>query len=366
MKHILFLTWKDIKHPRAGWAEVVMLEYAKRLVQDWHKVTWFASGFKWWEKEEVIEGIQIIRKYSINTIYFFAWKWYKKFKKSNKIDLILDEAGWIPLLSPLYEKNIPIYFFAHHIATDEYNKFIFPFNKLWKAFGDWTYKLYKNYPTITVSTSTKQELIQKFGFKNVEIVENAVNIEPIKKIDFWNKENEIVFLWRIARAKRLEESIKAFEKFLKNSTEYVFNIIWNKQEIEYFQSLEKLISELWIEKQVNFIDYSKENVQKYLTSAKLMLVTSKKEWYWLVVLEWNSYWLPVLSYDVPGLRDSTKDWKNWYLIKNENFEAMAEKMNQILKDEKKYQEIANSSLEYIKNFWTWDDRYKEFKEIMKI
>ena len=97
-----------------------------------------------------------------------------------------------------------------------------------------------------------------------------------------------------------------------------------------------------------------------------MLVTSKKEWYWLVVLEWNSYWLPVLSYDVPWLRDSIKDWKNGYLIKNEDFELMGEKMNQILKDEKKYQEIANSSLEYIKNFWTWDDRYKEFKEIMKI
>jgi hypothetical protein len=44
--------------------------------------------------------------------------------------------------------------------------------------------LYKNYPTITVSNSTKQELIQKFAFKNVEIVENAVNIEPIEKIDF--------------------------------------------------------------------------------------------------------------------------------------------------------------------------------------
>ena len=114
MKNILFLTWKDIKHPRKWWAEVVMLEYAKRLVNDWNKVTWFASGFKWWEKEEVIEGIQIIRKYSINTIYFFAWNWYRKFRKENKVDIVIDEAWWIPLLSPLYEKEIPIYFFIHH------------------------------------------------------------------------------------------------------------------------------------------------------------------------------------------------------------------------------------------------------------
>jgi hypothetical protein len=38
-----------------------------------------------------------------------------------------------------------------------------------------------------------------------------------------------------------------------------------------------MISDLKLEKKIYFIDYSKENVEKYLTSAKLMLVTSKKE-----------------------------------------------------------------------------------------
>jgi hypothetical protein len=41
--------------------------------------------------------------------------------------------------------------------------------------------------------------------------------------------------------------------------------------------LEKLIKRLNLSKNVNFIEYSKENVEKYLTSAKLMLVTSTKE-----------------------------------------------------------------------------------------
>jgi hypothetical protein len=56
-----------------------------------------------------------VRKYSIHTIYFFAWSWYRNFIKKNPIDLIIDEAGGIPLLSPLYERNIPIYFLIHHI-----------------------------------------------------------------------------------------------------------------------------------------------------------------------------------------------------------------------------------------------------------
>jgi hypothetical protein len=56
-----------------------------------------------------------VRKYSINTIYFFAWKWYKEFIKTHPVDIIIDEAGGIPLLSPLYAKNTPIYFLIHHI-----------------------------------------------------------------------------------------------------------------------------------------------------------------------------------------------------------------------------------------------------------
>ena len=54
-KHILFLTWKDIKHPRAGGAERVIMEYAKRLAADNFKVTWFASSFDGALPSELIE-----------------------------------------------------------------------------------------------------------------------------------------------------------------------------------------------------------------------------------------------------------------------------------------------------------------------
>jgi len=105
MKHILFLTWKDIKHPRAGWAERVIFEYAVRLVQDGHRVTWFGSSFDGAVESEIIEWIRIIRKYSINTIYFLAWKWYKEFKKNNPVDIIMMKLEVFPS-SPLYMKNI--------------------------------------------------------------------------------------------------------------------------------------------------------------------------------------------------------------------------------------------------------------------
>ena len=75
------------------------------MVKFWHNIVWFASWFDWAKSEEIIDWIKIIRKYTINNIYFKAWKWYKYFIKNNEVDIVIDEAWWIPLFSPFYVKN---------------------------------------------------------------------------------------------------------------------------------------------------------------------------------------------------------------------------------------------------------------------
>lgn len=363
--HILFLTWKDIQHPRRWWAEVVIYEYAKRLIWDWHTVTWLGSWFSWGKSEEIIDGIHIVRKYSINTIYFFAWKWYKSFIKNNPIDIIIDEAGGIPLLSPLYEKQIPIYFFIHHIGDHEYEtSFSFPFNKIFKKFVFWTFSLYKKLPTITVSNSTAQELKERFHFENISIVENATHLKPIEQINWKKKKKEIVFLGRLTPMKRTDHAIQAFVLLSKKDPDYTLNIIWNPQDKEYYKELQTLVENLKIQEKVNFLWYSKEIVDTYLLRAEVLLVPSVKEWYGLIVLEWNCFWLPVLAYDTAGLRDSVRDGKNWLLIEDGNYQQMWEILYELVNNTEKLKNISLSSLEFIKEFGWWDERYKEFKKII--
>lgn len=365
MKHILFLTWKDIKHPRKWWAEVVMHEYAKRLVNDGHKVTWFASGFSWGAENENIDGIEIVRKYSINTIYFFARFWYKKFIRENPVDIIIDEAWGIPLLSPLYEKNIPIYFFIHHIGDHEYETaFPFPLNKIFKHFVFWTFSLYKNLSTITVSNSTAEELTRDHHFKNISIVENATHLKPIANIDWKKKKKEIVFYGRLTRMKRTDHAIQAFAILIKKYPDYTFNVIWNPQDKEYYKELQTLVENLKIKEKVNFLGFSKEIVEIYLPRAEVLLVPSVKEWYGLIVLEWNCFWLPVLAYDTAGLRDSVRPGINWELVADGDYRALWDKLASIVSDVDSLQKLSESSLSFIKKFWGWDERYKEFKKII--
>lgn len=364
-KHLLFLTWKDIKHPRAGGAERVIMEYAKRLVADGHTVTWFASSFDGAEPSQMIDWVTIMRKYSLNTIYFFAYFWYKKFIKNNPVDIIIDEAGGIPLLSPLYEKKIPLYFFIHHIGEHEYDTaFPFPLNRLFKAFVFWTFSLYKHLPTLTVSNSTADELREKHGFTDISIVENATHLTPIKSIDWEWKKREIVFYGRLTRMKRTDHAIHAFWVLEKEFPEYTLSIIGNPQDEMYARELHTLVETLGLQEKVHFLGYSQSIVSEYLSRAEIMLVPSTKEWYGLIVLEGNCFGLPVIAYDVPWLRDSVRNGKNGLLVPDGDFTAMWGKLIGLVKNPIEYKKLSESSLQFIKEFGGWDERYKEFKKII--
>lgn len=377
MKHILFLTWKDISHPRAGGAERVIMEYARRLVADGYRVTWLWSSFVGAPETEMIDWVHIIRKYSINTIYFLAWKWYKEFTKTNPVDIIIDEAGGIPLLSPLYAKKTPIYFFIHHIGELEYEKaFPFPINKLFKHFVYAAFSLYKHLPTITVSHSTATELREQHGFTHISVVENATHLTPISTINWENKKREIVFYGRLTRMKRPDHAIRAFHILTKDYHDYHMNIIGNAQDAEYLEELKILVHALGLDERVHFLWYCQEIVSQHLPEAEIMLVPSTKEGYGLVVLEANTFGLPVIAYDVPGLRDSVRNGQNGILIANGDYRAMGRKLVDLITSrlrptsfssaaqEIHLTELSESSLTFIKNFGWWDERYREFKKII--
>lgn len=369
-KKILFLTWKDIKHPYAWWAERVIYEYTKWLVQKWHQVTWFAYSFPWWKKIDNYDGVDIIRSYTLMTAYFLFPFFYKNYF-AWKYDIIIDEAGGLPLLSPLYEKNTPIFFFIHHIWDKErdYN-YIRPISKIWKYFYNMFFKVYKDKQIITVSDSTKQELIDKFWYKsdNIHIIQNACDLISIDTIDFSKKKNEIVFVGRLMPIKRVEDAIKAFDtfvKFDKSFDNYILNIVWNDQDIRYVKKLKKLIYSLWIKDKVFFKWYlNREEYHQLMYTQKLQLVTSEKEWYGLVVLEWNSFWIPVIWYDVPWLKDSIKQDINWFLIQDWYYDKVWTKMIEILSDTNSYKSYCESALQHIKSLPTWIDNTNKFINII--
>ena len=366
--NILILTWKDIKNPKKGWAEVVIYNYAKRLAKKWHNVFWYWPTFDWAKAYEEIEWIKIIRKYTLITLFFFTPFWYKKFIKNNKIDVIIDEAWWIPLLTSLYEKKDKVVFFIHHIWDKEldYSAF-FPINKILKCIYNSIIKLYKDHKTITVSNSTKEDLL-RYWFKeeNVTVIENWIDLNPINNIDLSKKEKAFCFVWRMMPIKRVEDIIKAFYIFLgRIKDDYKLYIVWSPQNKKYFCKLKQIVNELNLDNKVIFTGFVSSDERDNIVSKSIAsLLTSYKEWFWLNVLEANAVWTTFIAYNVPWLKDSIKDWVNWYLVKESDIEGLADKMYLLATDKKILKDIITSGINYVKNYESWDKKADKLEKIL--
>lgn len=367
---ILFLTRKDSKHPFAWGAEKVIHEYAKGLVKLGHQVTWFAYTFPGaWEKD-CYDGIEVIRKFTLKTSYFlFPWRYNKHLR--GKYDIIIDEAGGLPLLSPLYEKKTPIVFFSHHVGDKERDySYPWPLNKI----GKWIYyqffKPYRRCTTICVSESTKTELVQRFWFEEekVRVIENACDIVPIEQIEMDNKQDRILFLGRLMPIKRVEDAIQAFWTFIRSDTKfshYILDIVGNAQDKKYVEFLKKIATQYGILENINFCGYiPREDFQSFISSHKVMLVPSMKEWFGLIVLEGNSYGIPVIGYDVSGLRDSIKNWVNGLLVPDGDYKAMWDKLKELIENESYLYSQSQKALNHVKSLEWWNEKVKKFEQIL--
>lgn len=368
--HILFLTWKDIKHPHTWWAEQVMLEYARGLIQLGHSVTWFASSFAWAIPEEEYKWIRIIRKYTNHTIWMLAWMWYKKYSKNTTIDIIIDEAwGW-PLLSPLYEKKVPIYFFVHHIAENEFNIAPYPLNRVIRWCYDKMISIYKGTKTIAVSQSTKDELIQDFEFnpQKVIVIDNTTEITPIDKIPYDTRTNNILFFGRITSIKRADHAVRAFHSVLdKLPIDSELHLIGNAQDKKYVDTLKLLITQLWLNTRVKLLWYiERDAFATTLSSYKAMLVPSQKEGYGLVVIEGNAYGLPVIAYDVAWLRDSIQLGINGILVPDWDYLEMWRVILDMFANDAKYRTLCESSLAHVSTIPKWSEQVMRMENLLWI
>jgi glycosyltransferase involved in cell wall biosynthesis len=244
-------------------------------------VTWFASSAAGHPEEEVIDGIRILRKYSQHTVWLMAWHWYRKFRKSNRPDLIIDEAGGWPLLSPWYEKHVPLLFFAHHVGDREFDAYPWIVGKLAKWWYRKTFSFYRKIPTVTISESTKAELVKDFRFpaENVTVISLATDVAPVREIDWKAKSNDVLFLGRLTPIKRAEHAVLAFASVLgRLPADSRLTVVGSAQDSEYGERVRQVVRELGIADRVIFrgrIDRS--DFPAVIASHRCILVPSQKE-----------------------------------------------------------------------------------------
>lgn len=356
--NILVLSWRDPKHPLAGGAEQVMHEHMKGWIAAGHSVTYFSSAVSGVPRQEVVDGITMIRKGSqYLTVHLAAFVWYT-FSRHPKFDIVVDEFhGW-PFFTPLYVRA-PKIAVIQEVTRKVWFHYPLPLG-LNYVFGAIGYILepaffwfYRGVPFITGSESAKRELAT-MGIRasHITVVPHGVIIERPKKKIVKEKVNTVVFLGALAKDKGIEDALKVFELLHLRGT-YQFWIV-GKGESQYVTHLEALSQKYGIGSQTTFWGFvSQKKKFELLARAHVMINPSIREGWGLVNIEANAMMTPVVAYPSAGLIDSVQDNKTGVIVSKSTPEALATAVHTLMGDSTKLSKLQKGALEWSKRF-NWE------------
>jgi glycosyltransferase involved in cell wall biosynthesis len=351
--HILIMNWRDIKHPRAGGAEIVTFEHAKRWVKKGHAVTWITSGYCGARDEEIIEGIRIIRRGGSFTVYLFAPLYY--LLHAREFSIIVDEIHGLPFFTPLYSLK-PKVAFIHEIAKEIWEYTMpFPLSVIGRGLESMYLFLYRNIPFWTDARSIVDDLVREGVPRNHCVAIPCPVSNPIVT-SFPRKERTPTFLYvsRLVKMKGIEDVLTSFSKIIHTLPSSKLWIVGEGYGV-YTNQLKKQVHTLGLDGRVVFWGkVSQSKKLELMRKAHVLLHASIREGWGLVVLEAASQGTPAVVYNVQGLRDVVCGGKAGIIVRENTPLSMADDAIALYKNKGKYHRMQTSALRWARSL-TWED-----------
>lgn len=364
---ILILNWRDIKNPLSGGAEVLTHEVAKRWVKMGHKVTMFSSEFSGSKEKEVIDRIVIRRKGSPNIfslhipVHVAAYLFYKNEMKG-KVDIVIDEIHGVPFFTPLYVKEKHVALICE-VAKEIWDKmFPFPLNLVGRAVEKLYFLIYKNTHFLTISNSTKKDLLKE-GIKENSVTVLPMGFNGVKLTEKKEKNPTMIFVGRLNPMKGVADAIRAFliaSRKIKNLNLWIIG----RGEEKFVNNLKSLVEKNHMTDKVNFFGFVTEK-EKFIAMAKahVIVVPSLKEGFGLIVPEAGSVGTPAIIYNVDGLRDIVIDQVNGLKVKK-NYRSLSDAIVKLFKNKKLYNKLRKGAKEKSK-LYNWENTTNMAMKVLK-
>lgn len=365
--NILIYNWRDTKHVWAGGAEVYVHELAKRWVAQGNNVTIFCGNDGNCKRHELVEGVSVIRRGGLYTVYLWAFLYYV-LKLRGKYDLIVDSENSMPFFTPLFSR-VPKIGLIHHVHSDIILKELrLPITKIPAAVVAKHVEsrlmplIYRNTQMVTVSESSKKDM-EKLGFgknKPIQIINPGIDLDILKP-SRKSKTPTLLYLGRLKPYKSIDTLIKATDEL----REVIPNL---KVKIAGFgesrKDLEKLTRKLGLQRYVEFLGrVSEADKVRLLGEAWVFVQPSTFEGWGISVLEANACGTPIVASRVPGLVDSVKNPSTGYTVKVKDEKAFADAILKLLQDKRLRKRFSTNSIEWANNFG-WSKKADDFMNIV--
>lgn len=307
LMNIAILNWRDLSHPDAGGAEVFVHEVGRQWVEEGHSVTLVSSRPPGLPSIDDQDGLRIRRigRLRDGSHHFLAPR--AAVSEATMPDVLLESVNTIPYLLPLRRSlSTPFVTLVHQMAREVWRYHLpAPLALVARSGEPHLYSPYRRRPIVAVSNSTKVDL-KEAGVRDVKVIpQGGPGPLPLEV----EKESDPTFLFvgRLARNKRPHHALEAFRLIRRDLPTASLWVIGDgpmraklmrdaPPGTRFFGRVDRL--ELF----------------ERMARAHLLLITSVREGWGLVVTEANARGTPAIAYNVPGLRDSIRPGRTGEVI----------------------------------------------------
>lgn len=360
---ILIFNWRDTRHVWAGGAEVYLHQVAKRLVARGHYVTLYCGNDGHCQRNEVVDGVNVIRRGGFYTVYLWAFLYYITQLKG-KYDVIIDSANGIPFFTPLYSRK-PIAALVHHVHQEVFRTGLSaPLALLAKFLEAHVMpRVYRGKKIITVSQSSK-EALERLGFGKkmpITVVNPGVDLSEFSPHSK-TKYPSVLYLGRLKPYKSIDVLVRAMTKIKRKVPSVRLTVAG---EGESREDLEKLSRKLKLGNVIHFVGKIPEKAKtKLMAESWVMVQPSMIEGWGITIIEANAAGTPVVAANVPGLRDSVHNPHTGFLVDYGDVSGFAKAIAEMLQD-KKLREITSEEAKSWAKQFSWDKTAEICLEVLR-
>jgi glycosyltransferase involved in cell wall biosynthesis len=208
---------------------------------------------------------------------------------------------------------------------------------------------------ISVSPQCRQKLIN-LGVpeKKITVIPNGVDLKLFDSIQVKKVPNQVLYVGRLVDFKHVDWLIQSFAIVLKEVPGAKLKIVGGGPERE---KLEELVKKLGLRARVTFTGLTPtyEAVTRYYKESEVFVLPSTVEGEAIVLKEAMAAGLPLIAMNISGsgVLSLVRDKENGFLLEPRRPEIIAEKIVQLLRDEKMRRKMGEIGRKFVEKF-DWD------------
>lgn len=268
-------------------------------------------------------------------------------------------------------------FYIHQLTREIWDiNLKFPFNVLGRKLENGMLKLQRRDFVITVSESTKMELVELgFDKDKIFIIPNAISSNLYAytvstNIDKKNK--DFVYVGRYSKYKGIDAAVEAIGLVNKRYPDVKLRIL-GRENSDFIREVLKPLARnnnltIGADDNNNIVlcgFVSESEKCKYLEKSLALLFPSKREGFGIPIIEAGALSTPSIVYDSPGLRDAVDYGRAGYICENSTPSELANLMISCIENKKEYVIKSKAAHQFAQGF-NWDKNPVIYDEMMRV